>query len=315
MPPAFVIGLSLAVFLAVMMAGSFLYWGWRSRQEHRAREIARRLGTGSDEEADSLFHGVTVDPMVESLGSIGVRLDELTRQAGVAYPLQGLLSRMGIGALLGTVVLFLLLRSPLALGGVLFGLVPVILLSMAADARARRVSEQLPEALDLISRSLQAGHGLADAMRLCAEEMQAPLSVEFARIYEEHNLGRDFRECLQNLSKRNARNFDLKLFVSSVLLQRDTGGNLIEILNNISQTVRDRFVFEAKVSALTSEARISAIILCALPFILLLLIMFMRPGYHAPMVEDPLGVKISFGAIGLFSTGIFVMVRMTKVDV
>jgi tight adherence protein B len=79
--------------------------------------------------------------------------------------------------------------------------------------------------------------------------------------------------------------------------------------------VRDRFVFEAKVSALTSEARISAIILCALPFILLLLIMFMRPGYHAPMVEDPLGVKISFGAIGLFSTGIFVMVRMTKVDV
>ena len=315
MQPAFVIGLTLAVFLAVMMSGSFVYWGWRSRQDQRAREIARRIGTTSEEEADNLFRGVSADPMVETLGSLGERLDELTRQGGANYQLQGLLTRMGLAALFGVTVIFIFTKGVLALAGLLLGLVPPMLLNMAADSRARRVSEQLPEALDLIGRSLQAGHGLSDAMRLCAEEMQAPLSLEFARIYEEHNLGRDFRECLQNLSKRNPRNFDLKLFVSSVLLQRDTGGNLIEILNNISQTVRDRFVFEAKVSALTSEARISAVILCALPFILMLLIMIMRPGYHAPMVEDPIGIKLSILAATLLTTGIFVMVRMCKVDV
>jgi tight adherence protein B len=161
---------------------------------------------------------------------------------------------------------------------------------------------------------LQAGHGLSDALKLCAEEMQPPVAQELGRVFEEHNLGRDLRDALQNLSVRNPTSFDIKIFVSSVLLQRDTGGNLIEILDNISRTIRDRFVFQAKVKALTAEARISAYILGGLPFVLLTLIAAIRPFYLLPLVTDPLGIKLAIGAVSLFGTGVFVMSRISSVE-
>ena len=101
------------------------------------------------------------------------------------------------------------------------------MLSGARASRARRWSGPRPDALDLVARSLQAGHGFSDAMKLCSEEMPAPVRDEFGRVFEENNLGRDMRECRNALSPRNTRNFDPKHFVSSVLLQRDTGRNLI----------------------------------------------------------------------------------------
>ena len=110
-------------------------------------------------------------------------------------------------------------------------------------------------------------------------------------------------------------NFDLKLFVSSVLLQRDTGGNLIEILGNISKTIRDRFVFEAKVRALTAEARISAIILGGLPFAILAIISVLRPDYLRPLIDDPLGHYVVAGALTWFAIGVFVMRTVSDVEV
>ena len=152
-------------------------------------------------------------------------------------------------------------------------------------------------------------------MKLCSEEMPSPVADEFGRVFEENSLGRDLRESFETLSLRNPRNFDLKLFVSSVLLQRDTGGNLIEILGNISKTIRDRFVFEAKVRALTAEARISAIILGSLPFAILGLITWMRPDYLMPLWNDPFGNKIVAGALLWFGVGILVMRNVSTVEV
>jgi tight adherence protein B len=134
-------------------------------------------------------------------------------------------------------------------------------------------------------------------------------------VFEENQLGRDLRTSFNTLSDRNPRNFDLKLFVSSVLLQRDTGGNLIEILGNISKTIRDRFVFDAKVSALTAEARISAIILGGLPFAILGIISMMRPDYLRPLIEDPLGHYVTAGALVWFSIGVLVMRAVSDVEV
>ena len=199
--------------------------------------------------------------------------------------------------------------------GVVFGVVPVLILNAQASSRARLLSEQLPDALDLVSRSLQAGHGLADAMSLCAEEMPSPVADEFGRVFEENQLGRDLRTSFNTLSDRNPRNFDLKLFVSSVLLQRDTGGNLIEILGNISKTIRDRFVFEAKVRALTAEARISAIILGSLPFAILGLIAWMRPNYLMPLWDDPFGNKLVAAALVWFAIGTLIMRNVSTVEV
>jgi tight adherence protein B len=134
-------------------------------------------------------------------------------------------------------------------------------------------------------------------------------------VFEETSLGRDLRSAFETLSDRNPRNFDLKLFVSSVLLQRDTGGNLIEILGNISRTIRDRFVFEAKVRALTAEARISALILGSLPFGILGLISWMRPNYLAPLWEDPTGKTLIMSAFGWFLVGVVMMRNVSQVEV
>lgn len=309
------IAIVLIVFVATLVIGGLAWGSYQSQQEARARAIARRIGTLDDGDEDGLFRVTVRDPLAESLGSVGSDLEMLLLQAGSEYDLRGLFIRMALFSLIGVLLLGLTTRHPAAAVGLLLGLFPVAVLNSQASTRAKRLSEQLPEALDLVGRSLQAGHGLSDAMRLCAEEMPIPVAQEFGRVFEEHNLGRDLRDALTNLSARNPKNFDLKIFVSSVLLQRDTGGNLIEILENISRTIRDRFVFKAKVKALTAEARFSAMILAGLPFVLLGIIAFMRPSYLTPFIADPMGHLLAGLALGTFSIGVLVMINISSIDV
>jgi tight adherence protein B len=120
---------------------------------------------------------------------------------------------------------------------------------------------------------------------------------------------------LGNLVSRNPAIFDLRLFVSSVLLQRETGGNLIEILESIASTIRSRFLFEAKVSALTSEARFSALILGSLPMLVALLLLVVNPEYMLPLITDSLGNMLLLLALMMYSLGVFLMVRLSHVEV
>ena len=122
------------------------------------------------------------------------------------------------------------------------------------------------------------------------------------------------RDCLNDLCRRNPRNFDLRIFVSSVILQRETGGNLIEILSNISKTIRNRFVFQRKVKSLTAEARISAYILGGMPFVVALILMVIRPEYLSPLVEDPIGHNMLFFCIFSFSIGVLSMRHLSQIE-
>ncbi|MGK0348172.1 MAG: tight adherence protein B, partial [Myxococcota bacterium] len=133
--------------------------------------------------------------------------------------------------------------------------------------------------------------------------------------FEEIRFGREYREALGNLVSRNPAIFDLRLFVSSVLLQRETGGNLIEILESIASTIRSRFLFEAKVSALTSEARFSALILGSLPMLVALLLLVVNPEYMLPLITDSLGNMLLLLALMMYSLGVFLMVRLSHVEV
>jgi tight adherence protein B len=156
---------------------------------------------------------------------------------------------------------------------------------------------------------------VGESLRLVAEEMPDPLATEFGRVLEEQNLGRDTRECFQNLCRRNPSSFDLRIFVSSVLLQRDTGGNLVEILQGIAHTIRERFVFQGKVGALTSEARFTAYILGGLPFAIGSLIFVFSPDYIKTLFGDPLGhVLVGLGAFW-FLLGVFIMREVAKVEI
>ncbi len=309
-----VVLISTLVFVGVLSAANLMYWSHRTRQDNEARALARRLGTLADNPETSLFVEQKSDPWLATLGGLGNRLEALIRESAVDYDLSGLLMRMAAFGIIGAFLTSVFIKGIAGLIGLFFGTIPIIILSSRAEERAKALSEQLPDGLDLVARSLQAGHGLSDAMRMCAIEMIPPLAHEFGRVHEEHNLGRDMRDCLTDLCQRNPRNFDLRIFVSSVVLQRETGGNLIEILNNISKTIRDRFIFQRKVKALTAESKLSAIILGGLPFVVTFMIMLMQPAYLNPLVTDPIGHWMLGFSFCSFTSGVLVMRRISQIE-
>ncbi len=310
----------VVVFAAVMLAMQGWYWYRMTAKEKEESELSRRLGTASSELAETLFRvDLKGEAGPRSLGDIGGRisasLEDLLMQAGNPYTIQSLMGRMVIFALVGMVGTSVLFSPKAGLFGLIAAYLPVLLLRRAADNRAAELTEQLPEALELVSRSLQAGHAIAEAMRACGEEMHPPISFEFGLVYEQNNLGRDFRDCMTSLTARNPQSFDLKIFASSVLLQRETGGNLIEILEGIATVIRKRFVFKGKVKALTAEARFSAYILGGLPFFVAGAIYGLRPTYLDPLFEDPLGNMMLAFICVWFTLGVFVMREITKIEV
>lgn len=300
-----------AVVVVVLLLGQAVYWGWRSFQESRDQEVARRLGTNLTVEKENLLRFQGPDSRQKEEGGIEL----LLRRAGSPYPMSTLQAAMGGGAVVGLLFGMVAFKGVLGIVGLSGALVPLLLLRYQANARMEKLVEQLPDALDLLSRSLQAGHGIGESMRMAAEEIPEPLGSEFARIYEENNLGRDLRECLQNLVRRNPGSFDMQIFVSSVLLQRDTGGNLVEILQNISATVRARFLFQGKLAALTSEARFTGWVLGSLPFFVTGVITMRNPTYLTPLWTDPLGIILLIGCLCMFSFGVFLMADFSKVEV
>ncbi len=310
----------VVVFSAVMLALQGFYWYRVTEKERESKELSRRLGTGAgDTEENELLFKLALkkdDDDLDIAAKVERNLSRLLLQAGQPYSFQSLVVQMAAAALVGMAALGLAFKSlPLALFGAALAYVPIMIVKSKANARAARLTMQLPDALDLVARSLQAGHGIAESMRGCAEEMDMPISGEFGLVYEQNNLGRDFRDCLQALVGRNPSNFDLKIFASSVLLQRETGGNLIEILNGISSTIRKRFVFKGKVKALTAEARFSAIILGVLPIFIGATIRTIRPEYLDPLFTDPIGYAMVAFVCVWFTLGVVVMVELTKIEV
>ncbi|MCB9684457.1 MAG: type II secretion system F family protein [Alphaproteobacteria bacterium] len=322
MPPWLLVVILAIVFTAVLATGQGLYWAWVARREREQEELLRRLGSGTGPAATddtgeiaSLFREQAVDTVAGSLGSIGATMQETLRAADVNYGVSTLVTRMmiaaGIGAVLGGVAI-----GPLGmLAGLPLAYIPYFIVQQQASSRLTLLVEQLPEALELMSRALSAGVGLSDAFRLVAEEMTMPIAAEFGRIQEEVRFGRDYREAFDKMLQRNPGVFDLRIFVSSVMLQRDTGGNLIEILENISDTIRARFLFDAKVRAMTSEARFSALILGCLPLGVLGILMVMSPDYLDPLWQTTQGNLVLLTCVVMYAIGIFFMREMSKVEV
>ncbi|MFT6377357.1 MAG: tight adherence protein B, partial [bacterium] len=224
-----IVAVSATAFLGITQS---LYWAYVVRNEARQRDLARRLGTISEGSQESLFRQRAADVAATALGRLGTHFQETIDQADMEITVSNLLVRMAVvGVLFGAVLAFFGSIFGFFVG-LIFGLIPYFLIRRTGSKRARALVEQLPDVLDLMARSLQAGLSLNDAFRSVAEEMPLPSAAEFGRIFEEIRFGREYREALGNLVSRNPAIFDLRLFVSSVLLQRETGGNLIEILES-----------------------------------------------------------------------------------
>lgn len=191
---------------------------------------------------------------------------------------------------------------------------PFLWLWWKRKRRLDKFAQQLPDALELTARALRAGHSLAAGMHVVAEEMQEPISKEFNRVYEEQNLGIQLEDAMKNMTDR-VPNLDLKFFITSVAIQRQTGGDLAEILDRIGYVIRERYKILGQVKALSAEGRLSGVVLIALPIGLFFLMLFMKPDYEKLLWEDPMGIKMSIGALVAMLIGAIVIKKIVDIKV
>lgn len=226
---------------------------------------------------------------------------------------------LGISLLLGLLGMTgsLLARVPwymTPLGGLLLFAIPWGWLWNKRRARLATFAAQMPDGLELVARALRAGHSLAAGMHVVAEEMPSPISDEFGRVYEEQNYGIPLEESMNNMVNR-VPNLDLKFFVTSVAIQRQTGGDLAEILDKIGYVIRERYRILGQVKALTGEGRLSGIVLIALPFVLFLVMLHIQPVYVSTLWTHPTGIKMSIFAVIMQIVGALVIRKIVNIKV
>jgi tight adherence protein B len=277
----------------------------RKRKEDEATNILRK--TAFDRDKKSMLEMLT--PNLPSLTKLIVQAD-CHIHASTLFGIGLLLCILGasVSWLAGVKIYF----APLL--GLVMMLVPFAWLYNKRRVRLKSFAAQLSDALELVARALRAGHSLAAGMHVVAEEMPSPIADEFGRVYEEQNLGISIEDALKGMCDR-VPNLDLRFFVTSVLVQRQTGGDLAEILDKIGYVIRERYRILGQVKALTAEGRLSGIILIALPFGLFLMMLHIKPDYIEKLWTHELGIKMSVFALIAQLVGALVIKKIVSIKV
>ncbi len=236
------------------------------------------------------------------------------RQAGLGWSAGEFAGFVLGGATLGLIA-SLLVDPYLALAIGLVGVVaPFVFVANRKAARIRKIEEQLPDAVDMLVNSLRAGYSLQAGMRFVGTEMPAPVGPEFNRFYDEQRLGMDVRQALQGLTDRLGT-LDARMFVLAILIQRETGGNLSEILGNISTVIRERITFRGQLDVLTAESKLSAVVLTALPILMFFVIRLTNPDYMKPLTDTDVGKSLLLYAGVSLALGYAVLRKMSVIEV
>jgi tight adherence protein B len=201
----------------------------------------------------------------------------------------------------------------LALGGVM-GCLPVLHVLRLRDGRLEKFEEQFPDSLEFVSRSMRAGHAFSGALDMVHKEFQEPLSGEFKRVFEEHNLGLPLDQALLKLTRR-VPSIDVQFFISAVLLQKRTGGNLAEILDKLAHVIRERFKLRGKIRAISAHGRMTGTALSAIPVVVGLLMFWVNPAYVKFFFEDEVGQYMAGAAIGFQLLGYGIINQIVKIEV
>jgi len=192
--------------------------------------------------------------------------------------------------------------------------IPVLVLRLKRNRRLNKFNQNLPEALDLMSRSLRAGHSVGAAIEIVAEEGLEPLRSEFARVHQQQVLGLPSRDALLQLGRR-VPSTDLQVLITAMLVQKETGGNLVEILERTAAVLRDRLRIQGDVRIHTAQGRLTGTILCLLPVVMYVLINLANPGYTRVLIDDPVGRKMMYTGIGMITVGGLLIRKIVKIDV
>ena len=312
-------------FVAVVLFIEGAYLIWNSYKGPEARRIEERLralsdGIGASEHTSILKQRMlSATPIFEKILQAipGINhFDKLLTQSGLNWTVAKFVTLTIAAAIAGYTIAMLahvILFFALALS-ILTASFPFLFVYRKQQTRMRKLEQQLPDALDLISRALKAGHAFASGMKMVSDEMPAPIADEFRAVHDEVNFGISLQQALYSLGVR-VPSTDLRYFVIAVLIQRDTGGNLTEVLGNLSALIRERLKLLAKVRVLSAEGRMSVIVLGSLPFALAGIINLLNPGFMAVLWTDSLGLKMVNSALFMMVMGIFWMRKIVKIHV
>lgn len=288
------------------------------RLDRRLRDVALPMGDDVTVEPETTVIKERTEgplPMIDRAlaGSWHARLIE---QSGVRTTTSALLAMSIVVAVMMAVVTALFVRQPFvpfvaAAAG--FGL-PTLWLIRKRSVRLRQFEEMFPEALDLLSRAIRAGHAFQTAMGMVAEELKAPVGPEFKKAFDQQNFGLPLKDALHELMQRIAI-LDVRFFVTAVLIQRETGGNLSEILDNLAHVVRERFKIRRQVRVHTAHGRFTGYVLLALPAALAVALSFINPDLMALLFEQHMGRVMVAGAILLQVGGFFWIRHVMNIEV
>jgi tight adherence protein B len=318
-PLAFVFGVAL-----VMGA----YYGiTRLPQSMAQRRLDRRLQelsspAGFDEQESKGLVKAMHDGAMPAIDKIlsgttrGSALGRWIDQSGMKVSLSGVaLVGIALAALLALVLsMFIGGRWGMPVGAALGLGMPFLFLKIKRTRRLRTFEEQFPEGLDLIARALKAGHAFATGLKMVADEMPEPVGPEFRKTFDEQNFGLPLKDALDNLTQR-VPHLDVRFFATAVLIQRETGGNLSEILENLAHVVRERFKILRQVRVHTAHGRFTGYVLLALPAALCVALMFINPEHMGLLFKEPLGRMMLIVALTLQVIGYVWIKQVIKIEV
>lgn len=321
--PMVLVGIAAFVGVTALVGG--LAVAFRERPSNRIEDrLGRLTAAGAVTPKEAKQASVLAQPLdatpglleglLERIGNINI--SRLLEQADTSLSVARLAMiclLLGLGGAAACVPLQL---NPiwLPLVGLCMASLPFFWLFWRRKRRLRQFAGQLPDALEMMGRALRSGQSLATAFSMIANEVAAPLGKEFERVFEEQNLGIPLEQSLESMTER-VPNLDLKFFSTAVILQRQTGGDLAEILDKISHLIRERFQIWGQVQALTGEGRLSGVVLMGLPVVLFLVVYKLNPDYVMVLFTEPMGKKMLGWAIVLQVLGALVIRKIVNIKV
>jgi tight adherence protein B len=320
-PGVFLLTLAGTLAVALLVA-------WYRERQQRSR-LFRRV-TGKEPAADpvgaprpllmrvaSEVRGQLANRLLENL-RLKQATERLLETAGVKWEAAGLLHRLVAVFLISFLLVSLATRNSeprwALLAGALAATLPYLYTRGKARRRVQRFETQFPDCLEFIARSMRAGHAFSVSLEMVHREFSEPLAGEFRRTFEEQNLGQPLEIVLQKLQAR-VPSMDVQFFVSAVLLQKRTGGNLVELLDRLAQIIRERFKLRARVRAISAQGILSGRILTAIPAAVALVMFAANPKYTRFFVDDPIGHKLVAAALGLQLIGYLIIRKIVKIEV
>jgi tight adherence protein B len=316
-------GFVVLAFIAAVLLLEGLYLTWTAYKGPAAKRIARRLRAVSAVAA-AVQASILKQPLAADASALQrllrrlprvQALERLLHQSGCGWTLSffaGLTVAFAAGAFFAASLLPLLhwlFKLAIAFGA---ALLPMLYVVHKRSKRMFRIVQQLPDALDLMSRALKAGHAFPSGLQMVAEETQEPIASEFRMVHDEVNFGVAMPSALANFANRVPMP-DVRHFVIAVLIQRESGGNLTELLANISALIRERMKLLLKVRVLSAEGRLSAIILCALPFAVAGIVNLVNPKFMSVLWTDPMGLNMIYGALTAMVLGALWMRKIIRI--